>query len=460
MCSAPAEAGGFSAAALAGRLASLAGPARPLRLAVAVSGGADSAALLHAAAALAGGEAGLGLRALHVDHGLSAAAPALAAAARALAVRLGIPLTVLTVEVERDAGAGLEAAAREARYAALAAALAPGECLLCAHHREDQAETLLLQLLRGTGLRGLAAMPADAPLGEGRLLRPLLEVPRAALRAYAAQHRLPSVEDPMNADLRFDRAFLRARLWPVIGERWPEAGAALARAAGHAAAAQALLDAGSASRLAGLAVGPALSVAGLLALEPAARAEAIRFWLRGRGLPAPSAARLAQIEREVLGARAGATPLVTWPGVEVRRFAGLLYAFAPLGGAGLDGRALPAAGELALGDLGRLELAPGGAGALRLSPGEALHFGARTGGERIRLGATARRRALKDLLREAGLPPWARERALLVHGRALAAVVLPQATWIAAEYRAAEGERALALAWREAPAVLWPPPFN
>jgi tRNA(Ile)-lysidine synthase len=449
----------FSPALLARHLAPLLGSARPARLAVALSGGADSAALLHALAALARRDPGLVLRALHVDHGLTPAATELARAAGAAARLAGVGLGVLAVTVADDAGEGLEAAARRARYAALGAALAPGECLLTAHHLEDQAETVLLQLLRGTGIRGLAAMPAAAPLGRGRLLRPLLAVPRAALRAYAAAVPLPAVEDPMNADPRFERAFLRARLWPAIAGRWPAAAGALARTAAHAAAAQQLLDAGSLAALAPLRRGPALAVAGLLALGAAARAEALRCWLREQGLPAPSTRRLALIERELLRARGTGQPCMRWRGLELRTFAGFLYAFAPLARPELDGRPLPGAGQaIELGALGRVELATGGPGALRLAGAERLRLAHRDGGERIRLAPGARRRALKDLLREAHLPPWTRERAVLVVGEALAAVVLPHATWVAAEYAAAAGQPALALAWRDAPAVLMPAP--
>jgi tRNA(Ile)-lysidine synthase len=448
----------FSPALLAGHLAPLLPRPRP-RLAIALSGGADSAALLHALAELRGADPELVLRALHVNHGLTPAAAELERAASAGARLAGVELAVLAITVDDAADEGLEAAARRARYAALGAALAPGECLLTAHHLEDQAETLLLQLLRGTGIRGLGAMPAASVLGHGRLLRPLLGVPRAALRAYAAGARLYWVEDPMNADPRFERAFLRARLWPAISERWPQAASALARTAAHAAAAQQLLDGGSALALAALRRGPALAIEGLLALSPATRAESLRYWLRERGVAPPSTQRLALIERELLRARGTGQPCMRWRGVELRTFAGFLYAFAPLARAELAGRPLPGAGgAIELGALGRVELAAGGAGGLRLAGTEHLRLAHRDGGERIRLAPGARRRALKDLLREAHLPPWARERAVLVVGDALAAVVLPHATWIAAEYTAGAGQAALALAWRDAPEVLMPAP--
>ncbi|HXQ64799.1 MAG TPA: tRNA lysidine(34) synthetase TilS [Steroidobacteraceae bacterium] len=452
----------FSPEVLARHLAPLIGESRPQRLAVALSGGADSAALLHAVAALAGADPGLTVRAIHVDHGLSAAAAPLAAAAAAVAAATRVPLCSLTVVVDTGGGLGIEAAARAARYAALASALEPGECLLSAHHREDQAETLLTQLLRGAGLKGLAAMPAAATLGGGRLLRPLLEVPRRALRAYALAARLPFSEDPMNADVRFDRAYLRRELWPILTGRWPEAARTIARTAGHLARAQALLDQASAEQLAHLARGPALSIAGLLELPEARRAELLRYWLGRLGLPAPPARRLAVVERELLSARGTGGPRMAWDGCELRAFAGLLYAFAPLPDAPVAGQSLPPPGTVlplgARGALGALEITATLGEGLALGHGGQYVLGRRAGGERLALARGAPRRALKDLLRESRLPPWARERALLVGGGTLAAVVLPHATWVAAEHAAGALEPGLKLVWRGAPPVMMPAP--
>ncbi len=204
-------------------------PAGATGLVVALSGGADSAGLLSAAAALGASFRGLPLRAVHVDHGLQAAAVAFREACAAACARSNVPLTVISAAVRLPPGASIEAAARDARYEALQAELRPGECLLTAHHREDQAETLLLQALRGAGLKGLSAMPICRPLGAGWHLRPVLDVPQAELAGAAG------VADPMNQDMRFDRSYLRGEVWPLIETRWPGAARALARAARHAA---------------------------------------------------------------------------------------------------------------------------------------------------------------------------------------------------------------------------------
>jgi tRNA(Ile)-lysidine synthase len=457
----------FGAAELGRRLAPLIGAQDEAALVVALSGGADSAALLAAAAELAAAPLAapgprLRLRAIYVDHGLAAAAP-LAAAAAAAAAQLAVPLVALPVRVATGRGESVEAAARTARYAALAAALAPGECLLTAHHREDQAETLLLQLVRGAGLPGLAAMPAAARLGHGWLLRPLLDVPRAALRAYAASRGLPWHEDPMNADPRYDRAYLRTALWPLIAARWPAAATTLARSAGHLASAQRLLDEASADYLRSLERGPALSIAGLRQLAPERRAEVLRYWLRSRRLPVPPARRLALLEEEVFGARGDGAPRLAWPGVELRRFDGRLYAFAPLpplpvaAGTRLPGP--PAA--LDLGALGRIVARwRRGPSTLDVTDTLGLTVGSRRGGEKLRLEPRGPSRPLKDWLREARVPPWTRARAVLVReGAALVAVVLPHATLVEASRRALPDAPGLALEWQDAPDVLGPSKF-
>lgn len=428
-------------------------------LVIALSGGADSAALLAAAAELARQHPGLSLRALHVDHGLAGSA-ALAVAAAQVAADLGVPFEQVAVTVAPAPGESLEAVAREVRHAAFARALAPGEALLTAHHREDQAETLLLQLLRGAGLPGLAAMPAAAPLGAGRLLRPLLAVSRASLRTFAAARPLPWVDDPMNDEARYDRVYLREAVWPALVARWPSAAVTLARSAGHAATAQRLLDRRSEALLAEVRRGVALSVEALLALSRAERDELLRYWLRQLGLPVPSSRRLAGIDAEILGARAHATPRLVWAGGELHRFDGRLYAFAPLPPAALPaGSRLPAGeGSVSLGSLGTLVARAGGAGGLAGDPAR-WRLGARQGGERLRLVAGGPSRPLKDWLREARLPPWSRSRAVLVRDEAeIAAVVLPHDTWVAAEHRASDGT-GVALRWQGAPPVLYPASF-
>jgi tRNA(Ile)-lysidine synthase len=308
-------------------------PAWPeARLCVALSGGVDSIALLQACHALAENHRQLELRAVHVHHGLQAAADVWAHHCQLLCERLAVPLQVIHLGLAPRAGESVEAEAREARYAALAERLLPGEVLLTAHHQDDQCETLLLQLFRGAGVAGLAAMPAATPLGTGRHLRPLLDSSRAAIEDYARQAGLEWVEDPMNEAARFDRAFLRQQVTPLLRGRWPAVARTVARSAGHIAEAQGLLAA-----LAAIDGEPLLdedghlAVAGLLALPRARQANVLRWWLRRQGLGPPSSARLGAIIDDVLPAQAGAQPVVTWKTGEVRRYRGQLYPMRPLG---------------------------------------------------------------------------------------------------------------------------------
>jgi tRNA(Ile)-lysidine synthase len=436
----------FGPPALAAALASLEPGYPRAAIALALSGGADSGALAAAAAALRLP----GLRALHVNHGLGPHARELEAAAHAQCARLGIALRVIRVTVDR-APAGLEAGAREARYAALAGELAPGELLLAAHHLEDQAETLLLQLLRGAGLKGASAMPARAALGGGWLLRPLLGESRERLRAYARAEGIPWREDPMNEARELDRAYLRTELWPRVLERWPGAARTLARAAGHFAEAERLLELESRRDLTPIAGPGGLSVVGLRALSPERRRRALRLYLGALGLPPPPASRLRSFDA-LLAARADRNPHLAWTGAELHRYRGELLAFAPLPAAPevpvLLDRGVPAA----WGGLGHIEIAAGPDG----SPGIdgaclPLRLARRRGGERLRLTATGSRRAVKDLLREAALPPWLRERLpLLYQGERCVGLVTPRGPWLDLEVRR---ERGLVLAWRNAPAA-------
>lgn len=252
---------------------------------VGFSGGLDSTVLLHALATLSRQQHLPFLNAIHVHHGLQAAADAWPAHCRVVCEALGIPLQVVHVEVAK--GASLERAAREARYAAFTDALGEGELLLTGQHRDDQAETVLFRLLRGAGVRGLAAIASQRKLGRGVLARPLLDMSRAELERYARLHDLSWIEDPSNGDQHHARNFLRNRIMPLLSERWPQAGLSMARTAAHLREAQELLDQladedlraacpGTPWAMLGL---PVLSLAPLAELSPARQRNALRHWL-------------------------------------------------------------------------------------------------------------------------------------------------------------------------------------
>ncbi|MDX1592733.1 MAG: tRNA lysidine(34) synthetase TilS [Gammaproteobacteria bacterium] len=432
-------------------LDSLAGQPGQPALAVAYSGGRDSTVLLHVAAGLR--DAGrLGpLRALHVDHGLHPGSARWRERAAAACDRLAVPFAAVAVDARPAAGQSPEAAAREARYVALGERLAPGEWLLTAHHLDDQAETVLLQLLRGAGIEGLAGMPARARFAPGWLVRPWLDQPRAALAAYAASHRLDWCEDPDNASTARDRNFLRHEILPRLAARWPAATECLARSAGHCAEASFLLEALAAVDLGELGVVPGaatLPLDGVRRLDPARRRLLLRRWLAGLGLPRPAQRVLARIEREVLGAGRDRNPHVAWPGGEVRRYRDRLYAGRPPDARpDREARRWDVATPLVL-PWGRLwgETTVGDGLDLARLENAAVTVTTRAGGERLRLQGR-HRRPLKKLLQEAGVPPWRRERLplVLVDGELAAVADL----WVTSGFAARPGRPGLRLRWQE-----------
>jgi len=380
----------------------------PPRLWIAYSGGLDSHVLLHACAALRG-RLGGELRAVHLDHGLHPDSPGWAAHCRGICEALEVPLTVWRLRVVVNPGDSLEAVARAARYAALAELLGPDEVVATAQHRDDQAETLLLALLRGSGVHGLAAMPACSALGAGRLLRPLLGFDRADLQAYAERHGLEWIEDPSNADPGLDRNFLRHRVLPALRGRWPAAAATLARSAGHCAEAAGLIDVAADGQLAVLAGSRpgTLSVTGLRVLEPAPARAVVRRWLAVGGFRRPDRRRLGRVLDEVLPARADADPLVAWDGCEVRRYRDDLFALAPL-------PAPPPEQAIAWDGIGPLAL-PNGLGRLVPATGAGaapsdltVLIGSRSGPPLRCQRPGGPSRSLKDLFQQAGVPPWLR----------------------------------------------------
>jgi tRNA(Ile)-lysidine synthase len=420
---------------------------------VALSGGLDSSVLLHGMAALRAENTGLRVRAVHVDHGLQAAAPAWADACTGFCSSLGVGLVVLRLQLVPAAGESVEAEARNARYAAIAGILAPGEWLLTAHHRDDQMETVLIQLLRGAGVAGLAAMPARARLGAGWHGRPLLDVDRAELAAYARQAGLSWVSDPTNSATRFDRGWLRERVLPQLRTRWPQAAATVSRSARHLAEAGRLLAALAESDASGLLDDSnRLSIDGLRRLPQDRQVNLLRWWIRERGLGLPSAARFETILDDLMEARADAVPVVRWESGELRRYRDRLYAMQPLdeppSGTFQFDPAAPDGFELGAG-LGRIRLAASDQGGLDPVVLKDIVIRFRAGGESLRPHPARPRKRLKQLCQEAGIVPWMRERLpLLFVGARLAAV---GDLWIDAELSVAPGKPALKPVWSGRP---------
>ncbi|WP_280540965.1 tRNA lysidine(34) synthetase TilS [Chromohalobacter sp. 11-W] len=370
---------------------------------VALSGGLDSSLMLTLAVEACRRHP-RALYALHVNHDLQPAAEDFERHCRVLCSRLGVPLFVERVTVvcgER----GLEAHAREARLAAYARRVAPGDTLLLAQHADDQAEGLLLAGLRGSGLRGMAGMPERREWQGRCMVRPWLSVTRAALEREAAARGLRWVDDPSNADERFDRNYLRHTVMPALAARWPGAATSFARTVEQLGESDALLEELAAETLQALGGEAAcLPVADLLALSRPRQRLLVRHACRQLCLPTPPRARLETL-LDQLQARDDAQVRLDWPGAQARRWRGHLYLLAPL-------EPVDVGWQAAWDGVTPLET-PSGPLDWQLIPEPPrdirLTLGRRRGGETLRVAGRGRR-DVKRLLQEAGVPPWQRER--------------------------------------------------
>jgi tRNA(Ile)-lysidine synthase len=386
---------------------------------VGLSGGLDSVVLLHLLHSLAP-SLGLRIRALHVHHGLNPRADEWAAFCTELCATLAVPIAVVRVEVSGRADLGVEAAARRARYRCYRDAGA--DVVALAHHADDQGETVLLQMLRGAGPAGLSAMPEmRAVAGWPRMFRPLLGIPRATLQTYAHAASLAWVDDDSNADTGHARNYLRHEILPRIEARFPGWRGTLARVAANAADAVMLADALGADDLAKVHGPEGIDLDGLARLDSVRAANVLRVWLHDAGVAAPPRDRLVDWLRQF--ATAGRHRRVVVPdaafALVIHRRRLRLEPTPPVppgwvvpwkGGSVLplpDGRSL------------RFDVRLGAGVRTDLLTGRRVEVSTRRSGLRLQLAPNRPHRLLKDLLREAGLPPWARDHVplLVVDGR-------------------------------------------
>ncbi len=416
---------------------------------VGFSGGLDSTVLLAGLCRLGAGHR---LRAVHVDHGLHAESSGWAERCAAVAAGLDVEFAGVRVDVAIDSGHGLEAAARDARYRALGALLKPGEVLLTAHHGDDQLETLLLRMLRGTGVRGLRGIIGFGSFGVGSLGRPLLGFTRAELEEQAAAWGLEWLDDPSNAESRHDRNFLRLHVLPPLRERWPAATRSAERLAEQMGDAESILDDMALADSAGLDELRRIPKAFLITRSAPRQRNLLRYLVRRAGLPTPSAQKLEELREALLGSRREAQPLVRWPGGEGRVFREQLYLQAPLVAPSppSSGAAISRAGWSGPeGVVGFFPASgPDGLPESWLDDGLTLAF--RAGGEAIRPLGRRHRQPLKRWLQQAGVVPWMRSRIpLLYRDNALVAV---GDLWLAAEVRMADAdEPRWCVRWTEHP---------
>ncbi len=382
---------------------------------VGYSGGCDSHVLLHALAAI-NDQLSIQLNAIYVNHGLSTNAVAWGDHCQQVCDQLGVPLTLLSVDAKAKSGQSPEESARYARYHVIRELLNSGDYLCTAHHQDDQAETLLLQLLRGAGPKGLAAMPHQSALGNAIQIRPLLGYTRQQLQSYGEQHNLKWIDDESNLDTRFDRNFLRHELMPLLKQRWPSAARTLSRSASHNAEAAELLDelAQQDYQLVKGTSHDTLSVEALSVLSEKRLKNVLRYWIGLNHLPLPSDVKLKHVILDVLPAAQDKVPCVTWKGAEVRRYDGLLYVMPPL--PELDtGAVIPwgdQESELVLPD-GRL-LVLDQPTVQRLPQGKVtIRF--RQGGESFIPHGSKQHKSLKHYFQEKRIPPWMRDHVPLLY---------------------------------------------
>ena len=412
---------------------------------VAFSGGLDSTVLLHQLVQWRALHPDVALRAIHIHHGLSPHADSWVQHCESVCAQWQVSLVVERVHLEDD-GLGIEAQARRARYQAFAQTLLPGEVLMTAQHLDDQCETFLLALKRGSGPAGLSAMGESSPFAGTQLIRPLLAQTREALEAWARQHELCWIEDESNQDDTYDRNFLRLRVTPLLQQRWPHFAQAVARSAALCAEQESLLDELLASDLADcITAHGTLLLVPLMMVSDVRRAALLRRWLAGLNAPMPSRDGLERIWQEVALAREDASPCFRLGEYEVRRYQSQLWWVKSVDGqsetvipwlewktplalpAGLGSVQLISAGEL------RMPQADEAVSIRFKAPG-LLHIVGRNGG-----------RKLKKIWQEQGIPPWRRDTTpLLFYGETLIAAA---GVFVTRE-GAAEDEEGVSLVWR------------
>lgn len=383
---------------------------------LALSGGIDSTAMLHAMAALSPEtKSDISFRAIHINHQLQSKADHWQRHCANLCQHYGIAYSTQTVDAQPNTRASPEAVARDARYRALESMLGKNECLLTAQHQNDQAETLLLQLLRGSGPAGLAAMPALATFGRGWIARPWLACMRKDIEEYARSNKLQWVDDDSNQQSDYARNYLRMHVLPAIAQRWPSYAKTLSRSARLQAEASQILEAMASRDLAQwMQADGALSVKGLAALSTTRWRNVVRHWLVAQDLSMPSEAQLEQII-QACKAPDDSAACVQWPQAEVRRHRNLLYALTPQ--ASLPEQHIEWDLQTALHLFGvvldRDALRAAGLNIDKAVDGLQIRF--RQGGERIRLPGRKHHHKVKKLLQERQLKGWQRKRLPLLY---------------------------------------------
>lgn len=382
------------------------------RIILAFSGGVDSRVLLDLLARYSE-EKTIECKAVYVHHGLSDNADTWQQQCKAWALQAGIDFVAERVQVEGK-GKSLEACAREARYNALGGHLNSGDLLLTGQHSDDQVETFLLALKRGSGPKGLSAMAEAMAFGSATIVRPLLMVSRSQIEAYALQQGLQWVEDESNQDVRFDRNFIRHQISPLLNQRWPHFAQAVNRSAQLCAEQEMLIEELLQEKLEkALTLDGGLDIDVLSAVSELSRARLIRMWLTQNNIRMPSRDHLSKIWAEVAQAKQDANPVLNLAGTQIRRFSNKLYAIAESEDLSGWEKTLEVDESIELPDsLGCLTVQSSESGSLSLqalAKGE-LRVTFNPEGLSARPTDRGHSRKLKKLFQEYGVPSWQRRR--------------------------------------------------
>jgi len=416
---------------------------------LAYSGGLDSSVLLHALTQLRS-EHGLSFSVVHVHHGLNRQADDWALFCQQQCEQNKVTYRLYNVDASPVPGESPEATARQLRYESLGSVMNDGDVMLTAHHKDDQAETLLLQLMRGSGVPGLSAMPFEADFAAGKLLRPLLEFSRGELENYAQAHQLSWVDDDSNQDKHFDRNYMRHEILSALMSRWPGVVNNLHRTASHMADAAQLLDQLAEQDLIQCRQleNDSLIISELNNLDMSRQRNLLRYWIKSKSLNIPSQMQLEHVFNDVLSSRSDTLACVSWKGVEVRKYRGQLFALSTL--SNHDARrsvSWDLQSPLTIAGVGTLKTTEKeGKGINALFQGQNLDIRFRQGGENVRPVNRGHRHDLKKLFQEAGIPPWQRDRTpILYQGDNVLAIA---GLCICESYQAKKGQPGIVLDWQ------------
>jgi tRNA(Ile)-lysidine synthase len=411
---------------------------------IAYSGGLDSHVLLHLFSQIRQ-KISIHLQAIYVHHGLSPNADAWAGHCKKVCDDLKIDFCVKKISV--TISENKEESARQHRYQIFSELMSEKDLLLTAHHQDDQAETILLQLTRGAGPKGLSAMPALKKFSKGLHARPLLNFTRDELKKYALENHLQWIEDESNENVNFSRNFMRHEVMPILKKKWPSMTATMARSAEHFAEMQEYLDQIITKKLQdSRGKNPlSLSIQKLLTLDDMEQRHVLRAWLAELNYPVPPAVKLKQIQKDMLHAREDKAPFFFWKNIELRRYRDEIFLLTVLPEHDAAQRIawnLSTSLKLAHGNLLTKKVIGDGMRA----DCENITVRFRQGGEVVRLPGRDFHHDLKKLFQEWGVLPWERDRIPLIYvGEKLAAV---PGFLIADEFRAKKEQEGYLLSWR------------